>query len=78
MLVLFQKLLKVICYQETNNIGMRNLFGATKTQPFINFKDENIYFFHDCPHIIKSVRKNIKNTILVMTMILISRFSRFL
>jgi len=37
---------------------MRKLFGATETQQFINFNDENIYFFHDSPHLIKSVRNN--------------------
>jgi len=50
----------IICDQGTNNIGMRNLFGATQTQLFINFKGENIYFFHDSPHLIKSVRNNLK------------------
>ncbi|XP_022161765.1 uncharacterized protein LOC111027676 [Myzus persicae] len=50
----------IICDQGTNNIGMRNLFGATQTQPFININDENIYFFHDSPHLIKSVRNNLK------------------
>ncbi|CAI6354503.1 unnamed protein product [Macrosiphum euphorbiae] len=43
-----------------NNIGMRNLFGATQEQPFINFNDEKMYFFHDSPHLIKSVRNNLK------------------
>lgn len=50
----------IICDQGTNNIGMRNLFRVTQTQPFISFNGENIYFFHDSPHLIKSVRNNFK------------------
>eukprot|EP00102_Acyrthosiphon_pisum_P020139 XP_016657349.1 PREDICTED: uncharacterized protein LOC107882849 [Acyrthosiphon pisum] len=50
----------ILCDQGTNNIGMRNVFGATQTQPFINFNGENIYFFYNSPHLIKSVRNNLK------------------
>lgn len=50
----------IIWDQGTNNIGMRNLFRVTQTQPFINFNGENIYFFHDSPHLIKSMRNNFK------------------
>jgi len=50
----------IICDQGTNIIGMIKLFGATETQPFINFNDENIHFFHDSPHLTKSVTINLK------------------
>ncbi|CAI6375686.1 unnamed protein product [Macrosiphum euphorbiae] len=39
---------------------MRKLFGVTRLKPFITFEEENIYFFHDSPHLIKSVRNNFK------------------
>jgi len=51
----------MICDQGTNNLCMHNLFGVTYTRPYINFEGENIYFFHDSPHLIKSVRNNFKS-----------------
>ncbi|KAF0711482.1 Transposable element P transposase, partial [Aphis craccivora] len=50
----------VVCDQGTNNLCMRNLFGVTETKPYIHFEGEKIYFFHDSPHLIKSVRNNFK------------------
>uniref|UniRef100_A0A2S2PJN9 Transposable element P transposase n=1 Tax=Schizaphis graminum TaxID=13262 RepID=A0A2S2PJN9_SCHGA len=44
----------IICDQGTNNIGMKNQLNVTDTQPFINYNGENIYFFHDSPHLIES------------------------
>lgn len=58
----------LVCDQETNNIGMRNVFGVTQTQPFTNFNGENIYFFHDSFHLIKLVKRNLKNMILSVVM----------
>jgi len=50
----------IICDQGTNNIGMRNQLNVTDIQPLINYNGENIYFFHDSPHLTKSVRNNLK------------------
>ncbi|XP_023233745.1 uncharacterized protein LOC111633412 [Centruroides sculpturatus] len=50
----------IVCDQGANNMKMRKLLGVTAEKPFIEINDEKIYFFHDLPHLIKSVRNNLK------------------
>ena len=50
----------VVCDQGSNNIKVRKLLGVTAEKPFIQVNGENTYFFHDPPHLIKSVRNNLK------------------
>lgn len=49
-----------ICDQGTNNVAMRKMFGVTRDCPYFIFDDEKIYFFYDTPHLLKSVRNNLK------------------
>jgi len=50
----------IICEQGTNNQKLRNLLKITIDEPFLTFEDEKIYFMYDTPHLIKSVRNNLK------------------
>ncbi|KAL4088545.1 hypothetical protein QTP88_023639 [Uroleucon formosanum] len=53
----------VICDQGSNNLKMRKLFNVTKENPFITYNNENLFFMHDSPHLLKSVRNNLKKYI---------------
>jgi len=50
----------IICDQGSNNMKMRKLFGVTMEKPYITYNNENIFFIHDPPHLLKSVRNNLK------------------
>ncbi|CAI6345839.1 unnamed protein product [Macrosiphum euphorbiae] len=50
----------VICDQGSNNLKMRKLLNVTKEKPFITYNNENVFFMHDSPHLLKSVRNNFK------------------
>ncbi|KAE9527913.1 hypothetical protein AGLY_012737 [Aphis glycines] len=50
----------IICDQGSNNLKMRKLFNVTKEKPYITFNNENVFFMHDSPHLLKSVRNNLK------------------
>lgn len=53
----------IICNQGTNNQKLRYLLKITIDEPFLTFEDEKIYFMYDTPetpHLIKSVRYNLK------------------
>lgn len=39
---------------------MRNLLGCEVDKPFIEIDGEIVYFLHDTPHLLKSVRNNFK------------------
>lgn len=50
----------VVCDQGSNNIQARKLLNITREKPFININGENIYFFYDAPHLLKSMRNNFR------------------
>lgn len=50
----------VVCDQGSNNLKMRHLFGLSLEQPYIIHDEQHIYFFHDTPHLLKSLRNNFK------------------
>ncbi|KAL4113920.1 hypothetical protein QTP88_017472 [Uroleucon formosanum] len=49
----------VICDQGSNNLKMRKLFNVTKENSFITYNNENVFFMHDSPHLLKSGGKKI-------------------
>lgn len=50
----------IICDQGTNNQQLRKLLKVTSEEPFITFEGEKIFFIYDTPHLLKSVRNNLK------------------
>ena len=50
----------VVCDQGSNNLKMRSLLGITECKPFIEVSSNKVYFFHDAPHLLKSLRNNFK------------------
>ncbi|KAJ4431047.1 hypothetical protein ANN_19640 [Periplaneta americana] len=50
----------VVSDQAASNIRMRNLLGCEVDKPFIEIDGKIVYFFHDTPHLLKSVRNNFK------------------
>lgn len=50
----------VVSDQGANNLKMRSLFGINNECPFIEVNNNSIFFFHDVPHLLKSLRNNFK------------------
>jgi len=50
----------IICDQGSNNMKMRKLCGVTLEKPYITYNNEKIFFIHNPPHLLKSVRNNLK------------------
>lgn len=50
----------VVCDQGTNNQQLRKILGVTSDFPFITHDEDTIYFMYDTPHLLKSVRNNLK------------------
>lgn len=51
----------VVSDQGTNNVKMRILLGVTCEKPYTIINDQKVYFLWDAPHLIKSVRNNLKS-----------------
>ncbi len=51
----------VICDQGVNNQGMFDLLGITAERPFIDIDSNRVFFMYDPPHLLKSVRNNLKS-----------------
>jgi len=51
----------VVCDQGTSNVSMRKLLNVTANEPFLTVNGQKIFFFYDTPHLLKSIRNNLKS-----------------
>ena len=51
----------VIMDQGSNNISALRQMGITKEKPFFTVNESKIYILYDPPHLLKSIRNNLKN-----------------
>ena len=51
----------VICDQGSNNRAVLPKLGVSETNPFFIHEEQKVFFLMDPPHLIKSVRNNLKN-----------------
>ena len=59
------KVKTVICDQGSGNQRMFSLLGITRDSPFIHMNGrEKVYFLYDPPHLLKSIRNNLKSHII--------------
>lgn len=49
----------VICHQDTTNRSVFNKFCITSYSPSLLHNGDDIYFFFDTPHLLKSIRNNL-------------------
>ena len=52
----------VICDQGSNNRSLLNKLGVSLTQPFFSYNNSTIYSMYDPPHLLKSIRNNLKKS----------------
>lgn len=52
----------VISDQGSNNISLfETQLGVTSDRPYFHFQNHRVFFMYDPPHLIKSIRNNLKN-----------------